>query len=172
MNIANVVRINASNHGNKPAILFGKRCLSYAELWRDIEAVAGLLRDAGVQRGDRIGLSMKDHPLHLIAHFSVARLGAVVVPVDHRWTENEKRTAARAFRTKLVLTDGDSIEGVTTATLDDSALQVQRESLPDIDDRDCDVLISLSSGSTGKPKGALVTHSNLYERFVSQWSLS
>ncbi|MGI9239121.1 MAG: class I adenylate-forming enzyme family protein [Woeseiaceae bacterium] len=173
MNLANVVRINASNQGQKSAILYQDRCISYADLWRAIESLAAFLRDEGVVRGDRVGLSMKDHPLHLIAHFSVARLGAIIVPIDHRWTENEKKTAAGAFRTKLVLTDGDDIDGIASATLDESVLQTRREELPDIDDfegNDVDVLISLSSGSTGKPKGSLVTHRNLYERFVSQWA--
>lgn len=172
MNLANVVRINASNHGHKPAILYQGQCVSYAELWRAIESVAAFLSDAGVVRGDRVGLSMKDHPPHLIAHFAVARLGAIIVPIDHRWTENEKRTAAGAFQTKLVLTDGDDIDSIASATLDESVLKAETAA-PEIDDfidDDVDVLISLSSGSTGKPKGSLVTHRNLYERFVSQWA--
>ncbi|MGI9233624.1 MAG: class I adenylate-forming enzyme family protein [Woeseiaceae bacterium] len=173
MNLANVVRINASNHGHKPAILYQDQCVSYAELWRGIESIAAFLRDEGVERGDRVGLSMRDHPLHLIAHFSVARLGAVIIPIDHRWTENEKRTAAGAFHTKLVLTDGDDIDSIACATLDESVLNSQGDALTDInnfEDGDVDVLVSLSSGSTGKPKGSLVTHRNLYERFVSQWA--
>lgn len=170
MNLANVVRINASNHGQKPAILYREQSISYAELWNSIEAIAAFLEFEGVKPGDRIGLSMKDHPLHLIAHFSVARLGAVIVPMDHRWTEKEKLAASNAFRTKMVLTDGETLAGTVTATLDDSVLRTAHDALPAIDDRDTDLLISLSSGTTGAPKGALVTHSNLYERFVSQWA--
>ena len=34
---------------------------------------------------------------------------------------------------------------------------------------DADWLVSLSSGSTGRPKGALVSHRQMYERFVTQW---
>ena len=112
---------------------------------------------SGVGAGDRVGLSMSEHPDHLIAHFRCRRLGAVIVPMDHRWTDSEKDAAASAFQTKVVLRDDDRLDG--------------RADLPPIDERDNDLLVSLSSGTTGRPKGALVTHRNLYERFVSQWKV-
>lgn len=170
MNLADVVRINANNHGSKAAILYGKHRISYAELWQSIESVAALLSGEGIRRGDRVGLSMKDHPLHLIAHFSVAYLGAVIVPIDHRWTQGEKQAALLAFRARLVLTDGEIIDGIASATLDETTLGALTGATPSIDDGGGDLLISLSSGTTGRPKGAIVTHCNLYERFVSQWA--
>ena len=39
--------------------------------------------------------------------------------------------------------------------------------MPDQDD--LPLLISLSSGTTGKHKGSLVTHGQMYQRFVGQW---
>lgn len=170
MNLANVVRINASNHGHKPAILYQDVKISYAELWRSIETVAAFLAQAGIRRGERVGLSMKDHPLHLIAHFSVARLGAIIVPMDHRWSDIEKRAAAVAFRVSILVTDGETINVCPCATLDAAVLAGSYDALPEIEDSDTDLLISLSSGTTGAPKGALLTHANLYERFVSQWA--
>lgn len=169
MNLATVVRVNAANLGAKPAILYRDEVINYAGLWHSIEAVAAFLHDAGIGRGDRVGLAMKDHPLHVIAHFAVARLGAIILPIDHRWTGVEKQAAASAFDAALVLTDGDSIEQVRTRTLDGTALEYPTDNLPGISEDNTDVLISLSSGTTGRPKGALVTHANLYERFVSQW---
>ena len=155
MNLAAVVREHAIRNGGKTAIRFRDQAISYEALSARVEAIAAGLVERGVGAGDRVGLSMSEHPDHLIAHFAVARLGAVIVPMDHRWTENEKQAAALAFRTAVVLRDNEPLDG--------------NAKLPPIEEHDRDLLVSLSSGTTGRPKGALVTHRNLYERFVSQW---
>lgn len=168
MNLADVIRINAANIGLQTAIRCGDEALTFADVWREIEGLATQLHGAGVCPGDRVGLAMKDHARHLLAHYAVARLGAVILPVDHRWTRVEKAGAANTFAAKLVVTEGEEIDGVPTLELIDGA---PIRGLPPIDhSANQPLLISLSSGTTGKPKGALVTHENLYERFVSQWT--
>ena len=157
MNLASVVREHAEQRGDKIAIRCRDQAISYRELWLETERIAAWLHGRGVGKGDRVGLSMAEHPLHLIAHYAVARLGAVIVPMDHRWTLKEKNAAAEAFDVRVVITDDDFVEDADVAKL------------PAIDETDSDLLISLSSGTTGRPTGALVTHRNLYERFVSQW---
>ena len=167
MNLANVLRVNAANHGDRTAIRFRGDLISYREALDIVRALAAQLDAAGIARDDRVGLAMRDHPVHLLAHFAVAWLGAVIVPVDHRWTHAEQRRAAEAFGVKLLLTDDVTIDGVDCMTPDPNG-----EAHPGqpADVSGADVLVSLSSGTTGRPKGALVTHENLYERFVSQWT--
>ncbi|MDX1517407.1 MAG: class I adenylate-forming enzyme family protein [Woeseiaceae bacterium] len=169
MNLAGFVLQHADREPDRPAIHFRDRILSFGDVAGLIESIAALLTDAGVRGGDRVGLSMAEHPLHLVAHFAVARLGAVIVPMDHRWSASEKSAAAAAFDVRTVLVDGGAIGRTPTTVLDEAALPGPGPGLPPLPDDDRDVLISLSSGTTGRPKGALLTHRNLYERFVGQW---
>lgn len=169
MNLASLVEINAKNLSSKPAIYFGEQSITYGQLWAAIQGIAASLHHNGVSPGDRIGLCMKDHAVHVMAHYAVARLSATIVPIDHRWTTNEKRAAAETFNTKLLITDDETVDGVTTLTLGENSQDPAQ--LPAMNhEPNADLLISLSSGTTGKPKGALVTHDQLYQRFISQWA--
>ncbi len=173
MNLADILRINAANHGDWPAIVYRGETIDYAEAFRRVQSYAAQLNVAGASVGSRIGLCMKDHPAHLLAHFSVAHVGAIIVPIDHRWTAAEKTRAAEAFGLELLLADDDGDDGSS----DDAGVRtlslVECSGSPStaiVETNDAPLLISLSSGTTGRPKGALVTHENLYERFVSQWA--
>ena len=169
MNLASLVAINAANNPTKPAIYFDDQFIDYQELWAGIEAIASELQQLGVTPGDRVALSMADHAVHIMTHYAVARLNAIIVPVDHRWTDKEKQAACNAFHAKLIVTDGVVVEGVESVTLGEGNPKVSE--LPPMAEQDADLLVSLSSGTTGKPKGAVVTHQQLLERFISQWAV-
>ncbi len=169
MNLASLVAINAANNPAKPAIFFEDQHISYQELWAGIEGIASELHQQGIKTGHRVALSMADHAVHVMAHYAVARLNAIIVPVDHRWTDREKQAACAAFDVKLIVTDGSVIDGVPSVTLGESPSL--NSNLPNMTESDLDLLVSLSSGTTGKPKGAVVTHQQLLERFISQWAV-
>ena len=170
MNIAAYVKNHANHNGNKIAIIHSNTKYTYKKIWSQIEGVCEILISKGVAKGDRIGLSMKDHPLHLIAHFSVAAIGGVIVPIDHRWTDKEKQNTSIAFKIKLIITDQESPKNIKSIMLKESDISEKNSTSHYIDlDYDKELLISLSSGTTGKPKGAILSHDNLYQRFESQW---
>jgi fatty-acyl-CoA synthase len=61
---------------------YGSR-LTYADLWREVEALAGYLQQrCGVARGDRVLLYLQNSPQFVIAYYAVMRADAVVVPVN------------------------------------------------------------------------------------------
>src|SRR5690606_12552801 len=56
--------------------------LTYAELERQAEALAGYLQHAGVKAGDRVLLYMQNSPQFVIGFYAILRANAVVVPVN------------------------------------------------------------------------------------------
>ncbi len=176
MNLASILRHHARSRPDHPAIEFQGQSLDYRTLWQQVESYAAALIGLGVQPGDRVGLALAEHPPHLILHYALAHLGAVLLPLDHRWTPTEIQAVAESFGAQLVIVDAerDSLPGANWHRLDDTWVTTPRVALPKGSDAGFDtpetpLLISLSSGTTGRPKGALVTHRQMYERFVNQW---
>lgn len=82
--------VQADRYPDKPAIVFYGRELSYAELRRQTEALAGYLhRHGGVRPGERVLLMSQNCPQFVVAFHAIVRCGAVVVPVNAMCTANE-----------------------------------------------------------------------------------
>ena len=170
MNLATLVRQQALSHADKPAVEYRGAAWSYEECWRRVESLAAGLHARDIGFPDRVGLCLSDHPEHVLLHFALARAGACLVPIDHRWSASEKQAAAATFGVRAVVVEaGAGIEGVDTIPLD--AIRAGRgEPLPtERDAPDLPFAMSLSSGTTGRPKGAIVTHGQMLERFDTQW---
>src|SRR5829696_1362132 len=75
--------------GDRTALVFEGREWTYAELDRDVNAVAGGLRAFGVGAGDRVAFLDLNHPHFLITMFATAKLGAIMVPLNFRLTTPE-----------------------------------------------------------------------------------
>jgi long-chain acyl-CoA synthetase len=125
----------------------GGPSLSYGELWERAARVAGGMRLAGVERGDRVAIRLPNGIDWVLAFFGAQLLGAVVVPVNTRFTEEEvsyvvkDSGAAFAFTPGVALPDGEPV-AVEDLGPDDLAA------------------IFYTSGTTGFPKGAMTSHGN------------
>lgn len=169
LNLATLLAANAGSRPDHPAIVAGDTVLTHREAHRRVRRLAGWLASRDIRPGMRVALRLPDTPDHLLLHFALAWVGAVIVPLDHRWADEEAARVARAMRTTFVI-------GTQSGTLDGIAVMAVRESeLLDVlppayaEGADMPLVLSLSSGTTGRPTGAIVTHGQLYERFVSQW---
>jgi acyl-coenzyme A synthetase/AMP-(fatty) acid ligase len=105
--------------------------------------------------------------------YAVARLGAVILPLDWRWTEPEKTNVAKFFEVSLIIVEpGASLDGFSCAEVNEAWHEAVSKRSPDIacaSGGDRPVVLSLSSGTTGRPKGPMMTHDQFTARFVMQW---
>jgi fatty-acyl-CoA synthase len=79
---ANLER-SVARHPERPALDYYGRRITYVELKRQVDALAGWLQQrCGVARGDRVLLYLQNSPQFVIAYYAVMRADAVVVPVN------------------------------------------------------------------------------------------
>jgi fatty-acyl-CoA synthase len=74
---------SARRYPAKAAIAYYGTTVSYAQLAREAEALAGFLQHrCGVRRGDRVMLYAQNSPQFIIGYYAILRADAVVVPVN------------------------------------------------------------------------------------------
>ena len=111
--------VTAARYPNKDAIRFFGANLTYAEMKRQVEAVAGWLqRAAEVAPGDRVLLYLQNSPQHVVATYGVLRAQAVVVPVN---------PMNRAEELKHYIIDSGARVVVCAADLADTVAQANAE---------------------------------------------
>ncbi|MEH6386757.1 MAG: long-chain fatty acid--CoA ligase [Pseudomonas profundi] len=76
------LEISVQRYPDHPAIIFYDTSITYTELHRDVEALAGWLQERGVKKGDRVLLYMQNSPQYVISYYAILRADAVVIPVN------------------------------------------------------------------------------------------
>lgn len=182
--IGQLVSMRARTHGPTIAVdVFerGQRA-TYSEMDRWSNKYAHALRAFGVGKGDRIGVMLPNRIEFPIAWFAIAKLGAVLVPINMRYTPREIEYVLKDTGAKFAIIDetawpvfsamdpwpptlakervvvvGQSPQ--STATTLDAVLEGADESSVDEDVAPDDLVnIQYTSGTTGFPKGCMVTH--------------
>ena len=175
MNLASILIDAAEQRPDKVAVKLDEVELGYAALAEGTARMAGVLRERGIEPGDRVGVMLPNVPYFPVAYYGVLRLGGAVVPMNvllkgreveyylkdsgakaliawHGFADEAKEGAAAAGVEVIVVQPGEFEQLLGGA-------EAVRE-LVDRDDEDTAVIL-YTSGTTGKPKGAELTQSNL-----------
>lgn len=156
-----------------PALIDGPLRLSHAQLALAIARTAGHLRALQITPGTLVGVALADHANHVVIMLALARIGAVMLPLDHRWTAGERERVALHFGAALVLTEpAMPVAGVPNIEVDAAWARAVDAAAADTQiapGGDAPLLVSLSSGTTGRPKGPRITHDHFLARFRTHW---
>jgi len=101
------VEVAATRYPDKPAYLFFGKPLTYAELRRQAESIAGWLQSVGVGKGDRVAVFMQNCPQFASAYYGIVRADAVVVPVNPMNRAEEFQHYITDAQTKVVICTAD-----------------------------------------------------------------
>jgi fatty-acyl-CoA synthase len=82
--LASVIAVHAKETPERTALRFGAQALSYGELDARILDAARWLRQVGVARGDRVAWLGANHPGEIVLLFALAKLGAMLLPLNYR----------------------------------------------------------------------------------------
>ena len=157
--------------------------LTFAELNGRCNQVANAFLDAGVAKGDRVGLLLMNSAEFVESYFALGKIGAVVVPLNWRLVADELEFILKdSGATRLIFDDafvdtvatlhsrGDKTdvkhwlqvtEGEVAFFADDYTTfrNAASSSEPTLGAGDDDMLyIMYTSGTTGLPKGVVHTH--------------
>jgi fatty-acyl-CoA synthase len=77
------LEVSAKRYPDRSAIVYYDNTISYAELKRQVDVLAGFLQQQfSVAKGDRVALYMQNSAQFIIAFYAILRIGAVVVPIN------------------------------------------------------------------------------------------
>lgn len=176
LNLASILTASAERMPDSPAIRLGDAELSYADLDDRSARLATLLREKGLEEGDRVGIMLPNVPEFPVAYYGVLRAGGVVVPMNVLLKRREIAFYLEDSGAKLLLAWHGFAEEARSGAADADAEPIEVEpaalaatlaelepthGLADTAESDTAVIL-YTSGTTGKPKGAELTHLNLF----------
>jgi len=175
LNLASLLTESAARTPDAPAVRLGEVELSYAELDERSARLATLLREKGLQQGDRVGVMLPNVPEFPVTYYGVLRAGGIVVPMNVLLKRREIAFYLEDSGAKLLLAwhgfaaearDGAADAGAEPIEVEPAAFAAAlAEHEPSADvaatAEDDTAVILYTSGTTGKPKGAELTHANL-----------
>src|SRR4051794_32707890 len=175
MSLAKLLTETAAEHGDRTALRLDDAAITYSDLDEASARVAALLRDKGIEPGDRVGVMLPNVPYFAVAYYGVLRAGGVVVPMNvllkgrevkfylsdpeakalfawHDFADAAEQGASEAGAELLAVKPGEVEE-----------LLAGHDPHPDVAARAgaAPAANLYTSGTTGQPKGAELTHDNL-----------
>ena len=166
----------AARGPDRPFVLYEQTTWSWRSFDEEVQKAAALFIELGIRKGDRVGVMGRNSDAHLVVLLAVARIGAIMVPVNPEFGAEEAGYVLRHAEVSGVVASRELLDvareacGGASATPWFLTLDVPAEDVPSLrqaadratfrslpceGDADATLLIVYTSGTTGFPKGAM-----------------
>ena len=181
MNIGRLVTKAVKHYGDRTAIAFQGKGLSYLQINDRVNRLANGLLALGVRKGDRVAFLGLNSSHYIEGDFAMAKCGIIRVPLRSRLTPGELLHIMENSQSNTLILEERFLDDIQTirkelryvkhyimltgndeGMLNYEDLLAQSSSCePGIDVTDDDgYALIYTTGTTGKPKGAMQTHRN------------
>jgi fatty-acyl-CoA synthase len=190
--LADLLHRSAARTPNKLAVVCGDIRWTYAEFDRISQRVAAGLVERGVTKSSRVAVLARNSHAFVAMRFALARLGAVLVPINFMLKAEEVAYILRHAGATMLATDGSlAALARAAATLDTAVrdliwlpseqagepqagmigfdlLAASEATAPEVELGGTDLAqIVYTSGTESSPKGAMLTHDAVIWQYVS-----
>jgi len=150
--------------------------LSYSQLAIRAGTLGTVLRDRGIEPGDRIAILSESRIEWAIAFFAAVHAGAIVVPLDTQLTSDELAPILDDCQPRIIFASPQFVEAAESLTerlpgmqlvelghcrLRELPPRTEAQCLGTAKLRDSTALIIYTSGTTGRPKGVMISDRGL-----------
>lgn len=186
MNICESLTNSARLFGDKTAIVWKNKAISYAQLDQTSWLAARKLTEAGVESGDRVAIMLPNAPSFPVWYYGALRTGAIAVSVSTRLAGEEVRFVVEDCQAKIFVGNVETLSSAAahlpecvnatieadddidefraaharneqdTGSTNEGSVRYWHDAAPDDP-----ALILYTSGTTGFPKGATLSHGNV-----------
>lgn len=165
---------NAAISPDATAITAHSRDLSFRELHDRCDHLAAQLVENGVQKGDRIAVLAYNHPGFFILFGAIAKIGAIMVPLNWRLAKQELAYILEDCRPTFLYADSHqlSISRLIAEPLQIPVVQLDQlisepasaspsSTMTATAESDTPLCIIYTAAVEGVPRGAVLSHANL-----------
>ena len=180
-NFYELIEFQGNKRKNKVALLVDDTKITYGDILEHVDKLASYLNDKGVNEGDKVALFLRNSPEFIYSIFAVAKLGAILVPINTFLKEEElsyilensestfliasmihKQVVDKSLASTLcrdILWEGEVEAGLklhfNEVAEENNTVDAIEKGLDDI------AVLIYTSGTTGKPKGAMLSNKNI-----------
>ena len=185
--IHHMLRTTAARFSSEEALVHGDQRLTYAEISGLVAGLAQSLRDAGLRRGERVGIYLEAGIPQVLSIFGVSQAGCVFVPINAFLFPEQVAHIACDCGISVLITTATKLESLAPVLQSTPSVRfvvvVDGKQHPQIalPVHEFDTMtkakphtlwqdwgigkdlaaILYTSGSTGKPKGVMLSHGNV-----------
>jgi fatty-acyl-CoA synthase len=188
-NFADVWEVAADMQPDAPALVHGKRRISWAQMDRRADGVGRWLLGVGIARQDKVAIYLYNAPEYLESVFGILKVGAVPVNTNYRYADREivylwdnadaaavvfhgafrelvERVRAKLPKVRgwLWVDDGTSACPPWATPYEEAATSAAQRTVAPWGRSGDDLVMLYTGGTTGMPKGVMWRQDDLFAR--------